>query len=79
MRLYHEQTTKEAVEVLRHLEVNQKFKSLNIALSSEDYLEVHAMVDFFINKVKIKYGKSKLKGKKIYKINLQAYPVSEEY
>lgn len=79
MTVYHQQTAREFVDQLKIVDVNRKIKSLNMALSIEDYQELANMMDLFVNKMKNKYGKTQLKGKRLYKINLQAYPVSEEW
>jgi uncharacterized protein (TIGR02147 family) len=78
MNLYHFNTTKEASKAIFREEFCQKFKSLSMALSDTDFTELNEMLDLFNNKLKIKYGRGPLQNKRIYKVNLQAYPVSKK-
>lgn len=79
MNLYHLNTTKETAHAIVNQDLYKKFKSLNIALSESDFIELNQMMDNFNNKLKVKYGDGPLRGKRLYKINLQAYPVSQKY
>lgn len=78
MNLYHRSTMHESLKAISLQETYQKFKSLNLALSDSDFIELNEMLSLFSNKLKNKYGDGPLKTKRLFKINLQAYPVSKK-
>ncbi len=79
MNLFHQQTMKEAEQVLKMTALSKKFKSLFFSLSDEDFKDLEETLNLFSNKLKVKYGNNFLKHKKLYKINFQAYPITDEY
>lgn len=79
MNLFHQQTLREAEQVLKMSSLAKRFKSLFFSLSQDDYKDLEETLDLFSNKLKVKYGNNFLKHKKLYKINFQVYPVTDEY
>jgi uncharacterized protein (TIGR02147 family) len=79
MNLFHQQTLREAEQILKMTALSKKFKSLFFSLSEEDFKDLEETLSLFSNKLKVKYGNNFLKKKKLYKVNFQAYPVTEEY
>jgi uncharacterized protein (TIGR02147 family) len=77
--LYHQKSLDEVKTVLQQDVLKKKMKSLLFSLSEDDYEELADTLDSFANKLKVKYGNNFLKHKKLYKINFQAYPVTDEY
>ena len=78
MNLFHQQTLKEAEQTLKMSVLAKKFKSLFFSLSEDDYKDLEENLNLFSNKLKVKYGNNFIKKKKLYKINFQVYPVTEE-
>lgn len=78
IKLYHLDTLNEARQILNQQMKLKKFKSLFFSLAEEDFLDLSEVMDSFISKLKVKYGNSKIKQKRLFKINLQAYPVTDK-
>jgi uncharacterized protein (TIGR02147 family) len=76
-KIFHKQTLKEADEILSQDILMKKFKSLFFSLSEDDFIDLKDTLEGFSNKLKVKYGNNHIKRKKLYKINLQAYPVTD--
>jgi uncharacterized protein (TIGR02147 family) len=76
--IFHNQTVKELSEVVNQDLVDKKLKSLYFSLSEDDFLELIENIEQFGNRLKNRYANDYLNNKKIYKVNLQAYPVTEK-
>lgn len=75
--LYHERTTQEAAQVLREKQLLRRFRSIFFALPEDHFPELLEEIESFVKKLKNKYGYNQLHNKRLMKLNLQTYPVSE--
>lgn len=75
--IFHLATLKEVEKIIQQDIFDKRIKSLYFSMSKKEYSEFTEMVNQFVNKLKIQYGNEQLKNKKLYKINLQAYPVTD--
>jgi uncharacterized protein (TIGR02147 family) len=78
MNIFHLQTLQEAQQAVKMTTMSKKFKSLFFSLSENDFKDLEDTLSLFSNKLKVKYGNNFIKKKKLYKINFQVYPVTEE-
>lgn len=78
LNFYHLQTAKELEKVVSQNIIDKKMKSLLLTIGESDYSELVEIIDQFTNKLKVKYASDSIKNKKLFKINVQAYPVTNE-
>lgn len=77
VNIFHLQTAKELEKIIQQNILDKKIRSLFFSLGEIDYAELVEAVDQFANKLKNKYANDFIKNKKIYKINLQVYPITD--
>lgn len=75
---FHRQTLKETEKIIRQDILDKKIKSLFFSLNESSYSDFIETLDQFTNKLKVKYANDFIQNKKIYKLNLQVYPVTEK-
>lgn len=76
--IFHRQTLKETEKIIQQDILDKKLKSLFFSLGEADYADLVETIDQFTNKLKVKYANDFIQNKKVYKINLQVYPVTEK-
>jgi len=76
--MFHQATTKEALEILNLKEDMRKFKSIFFSMNKENYADLSQDFDDFFAKIKFKYGNDFLLDKQLFKVNLQVYPVTKK-
>lgn len=77
-KIYHLESLKEAESALNTDALMKKFKSIYFSLGDESFSEFTEEVDAFLRKMKLKYGSDHLKHKRVFKVNVQAYPLTEK-
>lgn len=77
-QVFHQQTVKETEKIIHEDILDKKLKSLFFSLNEEDYRDLTEIIDQFANKVKTKYANDFIQNKKIYKMNVQLYPLTEK-
>lgn len=78
LNMYHQETTKEAHDILNMQIQLKKFKSIFFAMTEDNYVDLSKDMEDFIARMKNKYGTENLMDKRLYKINIQAYPVTKK-
>lgn len=78
LQLYRESTLEEARKYLKLKDIQNKFKTIYIPLEDEKYNEFSEEVDAFMQKLRHKYSSHDLKNRKIFKLNLNSYPVTKK-
>lgn len=78
LKKFHMHTAKEAYEQASCLDITKHFRSLYFSLSDSEYENLVSDLESFILKMKNKYGNDYIKNKRLYKINLQTYPVAKK-
>lgn len=76
--LFHQETTKEAYKALQIKDGLKRFRSIYFSLTPQELEELKEDMEGFIGKMKNKYGKSQEGARKLFKINLQSYPLSQD-
>lgn len=76
---FHQQSLKEASEILKGTPAFRHFRSIYFSVDESETEELKQEVESFITKMKRKYPGGSLNKKRLVKLNLQAYPVSEVY
>ncbi len=76
---YHLNTLQEAESILKSGTALTKFKSIFFALDEISFPHFTEEVDHFMRKMKLKYESAQLNQKHIFKMNVQAYPVTQKY
>lgn len=76
---YHLETLQEAESVLHADEILRKFKSIYFSLDEESFPSLSEDVDAFVRKMKLKYESATLNKKHVFKLNVQAYPLTKKY
>lgn len=77
VNMFHLQTAKELEKTIQENILDKKIRSLFFSLGASDYTDLVETLDQFANKLKVKYANDFIKNKKIYKVNLQVYPVTD--
>jgi uncharacterized protein (TIGR02147 family) len=78
LKMYHQETTREAYDILNMQIQLKKFKSIFFSLTESNYADLSKDMEDFIARMKNKYGNENLMDKQLYKINIQAYPVTKK-
>lgn len=76
---FHQNTFKEAQEVLNSNEEFKRFRSIYFSLAECDSEGFKSEIENFMTKLKRKYGTNYIQDKRLLKLNLQFYPVSQSY
>lgn len=76
---YHIETLQEAESILHADEILRKFKSIYFSLDEESFPSLSEDVDAFVRKMKLKYESATLNNKHVFKLNVQAYPLTKKY
>lgn len=77
VNVFHQNTMEEAAAMIQQNELMKRFRSVFFALEEGQFPELLDDVESFLNKMKNKYACDDLGQKRLLKMNLQAYPVSE--
>lgn len=78
MNCFHHETTKEIAAALKLETALKKFRSIYFSLEDQSYTDLSEDIEQFITKLVNKYGNDHLQGKRLFKVNLQAYPLTEK-
>lgn len=76
---FHQQSLKEASQVLATNQAFRHFRSIYFSINEDATEELKQEVEIFLAKMKRKYAGGSLNKKRLVKLNLQAYPVSQVY
>ncbi len=76
---FHQQSLKEASQVLAGNQAFRHFRSIYFSVNEDATEELKQEVEIFLAKMKRKYAGGSLNKKRLVKLNLQAYPVSQVY
>lgn len=79
LTLYHNESLKEAQSILNANSPMQRFHSIYFPLEENQFPEFKDDVALFIKKMRAKYNSENLNKKRLFKMNLQAFPLTEEY
>lgn len=79
VKSFHKATFIEATEKLDCKDTQKLFRSIFIPITEDQFDDFSIEVDQFINRIKNKYGDDYLKNKKLAKMNLQIYPLTQVY
>lgn len=77
MENYHNQCLHEAIEAQGAPLDLRRFRSIMLPLSAEDYTSLLDEVQALVTKAVAKYDSDTLNGKRLYKMNLNLFPVTE--
>jgi uncharacterized protein (TIGR02147 family) len=75
---FHHETTKEIAAALKLETALKKFRSIYFSLSDQTYTELSEDIEQFVTKLVNKYGNDYLQEKSLFKVNVQAYPVTDK-
>lgn len=78
LKIYHRETTEEMLQMLDANLVLRRFRSIMFTLAENDFPEFINDIESFLKKTKLKYGAQSLKDKRIFKLNLNTYPVTSK-
>lgn len=78
IKLFHRNSVNEALTMMEYDSNYTKFKSLMFSLPSSQFIDLSSDIEEFCNKLKYKYGNDFIENKKIYKVNIQSYPITED-
>lgn len=76
---FHQHSLKEASQVLKATQAFRHFRSIYFSVDENATEELKQEVETFLAKMKRKYVGGSLNKKRLVKLNLQAYPVSQVY
>lgn len=76
---FHQHSLKEASQVLKAHQAFRHFRSIYFSVDENATEELKQEVETFLAKIKRKYEGGSLNKKRLVKLNLQAYPVSQVY
>lgn len=79
LKKYHLNSMKEAESILIANEDMSKFKSILFSMDENNFPLFTEEVDSFMRKMKFKYESAQLSQKHVFKMNIQAYPLTEKY
>lgn len=79
LRNYHNQSLREAMDAQNLPSEVRRFRSSMFALSEEEYLEVIGYIEAFISHKTAKYDVDKIENRRLYKMNLNIFPISKKY
>lgn len=78
IKIYQKETLAESSEaLLQKQEEETRFRTILFSLAQADFTHLSEDIENFMSKLKFKYGNDFIKDKKIYKVNLQTYPVTD--
>ncbi len=76
LKKYHSNNLKEAQTIIEQDHLQRRFRTIMFALSDHSFGELTEEVEAFLAKIKNKYNTVKSKTDRIYKLNLQTYPMT---
>lgn len=76
---YHNQSLNEAISSQKMPSDQRRFRSLLLPLSETDYQNLLTDIESLISKTVAKYDSESLENKRLYKLNLNLYPITEKY
>jgi uncharacterized protein (TIGR02147 family) len=79
LKKYHLNSLKEAESNLIDNEDMSKFKSILFSMDKHNFPQFTEEVDSFMRKMKLKYESAQLSQKHVFKMNVQAYPLTKKY
>lgn len=79
LRLYHRETINEMESALDSNPVLKRFRSIMFTLGEAEFSGFVDETEAFLKKMKTHYGAGSIENKYIFKLNLNAYPVTEKY
>lgn len=79
LKIFHKNSLVEAQAVLDCDNRQRRFRSVYFALKEESFSEATEEIEVFINKLKAKFGTTDLVNKKVFKMNLNIFDVTEKY
>lgn len=77
LKTYHNNNLEEAKRIIRQDQLHRRFRSVMFALNDQNFGELTEEIETFLAKIRNKYDTAKSKSDRIYKINLQAYPITK--
>lgn len=77
LKTYHSNNLKEAQAIIEQEPLLRRFRSVMFALNDQNFDDLTQDIETFLAKIKNKYDTTKGKGDRLYKINLQTYPVTQ--
>jgi len=77
LKTYHRNNVKEAEAIISQDKLLRRFRSVMFALNDQSFGDLTQEVESFLTKIKNKYDTVKNKGDRLYKLNLQTYPVTK--
>ncbi len=77
LEAYHTESLKAAIQAQKLPHNVRRFRSLLIPLGSEEYTSYLAELEEFVQQVLFKYKADELTNRRLYRVNFNAYPVSE--
>lgn len=78
LREYHVYSLEQAIKAQKLPFNLRRFKSFLVALDQAEFEEIISQFQDFINKSLMKYGGNQLKSKRLFKINFNLYPVTDQ-
>lgn len=79
LKKFHLETLKEAEMKIKEHPESANFQAIYFSMSEERQAEMQTEVQEFLNKMKLKYGDDKLSENRVYKMNLNVYPVTPKF
>lgn len=77
LKAYHNNNLKEAQNIIEEDQLQRRYRSVMFALNDQNFGELIEEIEAFLGKIKNKYNTAKTKSDRIYKINLQTYPITK--
>lgn len=69
----------EAQEILDDDDCLRRFRSIYFPMKEEQFADMSDEIESFLNKLKTKFGSREFTDKKMFKLNLNAFSVTETY
>lgn len=76
LKKYHDNTLQEAQAIIQQDQLQRRFRSIMFAMNDQNFVELTDEVEAFLAKLKNKYASLHSKDDRVYKLNLQTYPVT---
>lgn len=77
LKKHHSNNLKESLDIIDNDDLKRRFRSVMFALNDNNFGDLTQEVESFLAKIKNKYDTVKNKGDRIYKLNLQTYPITK--